>query len=246
VTSRLDALGLVLLRPTPISLSSQRWLVSSLRIYPRINLAIQPILRDTVIRQQSGYWSGAPGLPIAPAAVLMRAATMNVAAQPDSQRVTEIERERSDESAIVGRELGLALQTPLARVFSLLRKAEVSLPKTTGQNAEQVAGRVTRRSRRVEERSLVASSAVTRQAAMAIERETKVGIERTESKLSRRLPEQTSAWEVNQPSVASRPDTWQQGVAQTAQFEIEQLADQVMRQLDRRFVAQRERMGKVR
>ncbi len=255
LVSRRDPFEFVLLRLQPVVITHQNRFVSSRQMGSQIKLAIQPILHQTFVDQrQFSSWSVARQPAPQTSSGERHSSLANATAVGELRRLREpleIERrhivQQSESLLLEKRELLQAARSPLARIFRQLRLAESLPSKSVGQQIEQVADTITRRTQRIEERSFSSSSVptVTRQTANFIEREVKQAVA-AESTLAGSSSGQSATGQARRASMGSGADFRQQAGAQSPQVNIEQIADQVMRQIDRRFVAQRERMGKIR
>jgi hypothetical protein len=217
---RLDHLALQLARPRALARSvQQRWIVSSRVVQPRISLAIQPVLRGT-------FWQG-------PERVERTARTER------TERTRTNERFHDSERVLPARP---ALQPALRTVFERLREPGRVLGGQPGQveraaEAPALARSLAARVRR-EETPLPGGTAnrVLRESATSARREER----------------QTEPASTPRGADPRRPEIpgWGSPAAAPGGFAIpappinvEALTDQVMRQIDRRVGAWRERTG---
>lgn len=241
---RQSALTLILTRRLPLmQFISQRWSIWSHRFQPRLNLAIRPILRQ-IIR-------GEPLLPQLPPLGHDRSGALATRSFVDrfvfpqfDAGIERMFRERASENAFdqeaVSRlpkeDQGIArrkaLETPLEMVFRRLSgTGELVRVNNALSSVEtrtvSLPSRVREQSRRVEERADRPATRVIRQpvAPPVVAAEQVVGAFRS------------------QPAVHTAPPGAK--AMSVPAINIEQITDHVVRQLDRRVVAARERMGKI-
>lgn len=255
LASRRDPFEFVLLRFQPIVLTHQNRFVSLRHMDSQIKLAIQPILRQTFVdqRQFSTWFVARQPASETPSQEghSSRANATTIGELRKLGETLEIERQhivRQSRSLLFDmREMSQTSHSPVERIFRQLRLAESLPSKSVGQQIEQVADAITKRAQRIEEHSFSSSSVstVARQTATVIEREVKQAVA-AESTLAGSSSGQAATGPARRSLTGSGTDFRQQAGAQSQQVNIEQIADQVMRQIDRRFVAQRERMGKIR
>ncbi len=228
ISFRHGALAMILFQPlAQVHLLCPRWQSQAWKLSPQINLAIAPILRPAV-------WKEHPILPPAYAGVMdRRIAAPSVQARGQSgDRVIFLSplRSSSDRSAISNREAGGRDRAPLQQVFGradgINGVSRLHRPSLLVEESLRILRRVVNERQRVEERISRAplaqqllqprqTSAAAERAAMQSQTLTKAG--------TRTWPPTTSAPAIN----------------------LEQLTEQVIRQLDNRLIAYRERMGKV-
>jgi hypothetical protein len=228
---RLDQLSLQLARPRALARSvQQRWFFSSRVVQPRISLAIQPVLR-------AAFWRGQERVE--------RTATTARTTRTErthQERVREVERFAATERVFADR------STALLKVFERLREPE------------RVLGGQPARVERVSE-----APALARSLAARVRREEKplpggtparvlrpaetAAAERAEERRTPAPPSQTAPWQAE--ARRADPPGWGSPAAVPGSFpvpavppiNVEALTDQVMRQIDRRVGAWRERTG---
>ena len=242
----------LLVRSAPlIQRLHRQWLLASKQYFPRIHLAIQPILRHTVWRdltQRPGLRVvNAPAqgkgisseyfkyLPAHETRFLPPTAISNTAGVPsgDRRKLTAARDARSSGEFFYGS----TVRPPLQLVFQRLRQTDElevshrrnSLARETLQTeAREVMWRTKRFENRIAETVALTTRKVLRLAAQEVV-----------SAAPRAA--QTS---VTGPAGSGMPATpWPP--SPTPPVNIEQLADQVVRQIDRRIIAARERMGRI-
>lgn len=273
VTERPGASGLVLARLPLVHRLQQRWFVSSQRFFPRITLAIHPILQQTFWREQtplspdeekkamrSGDWQRlttrrfsswpallwSTALPGATSRWTVEAAQREIfdrrsnqafvygASQPQVPLQLAFRRLfGTDESILVQRSQGVMAASARAQMERPVRQSgrddamyQQHSSRETETSVRALVDRIVRQSHRVEER-------VTESAAVVM----------------RRLPAVETAPAI--PTNQHRFDTmttgqsWRQETTPPPAIDLDRIADHVARQLDRRVVALRERLGKV-
>jgi hypothetical protein len=261
VVDRSDLLSLALARQLPLrSLVSRHWLVSANWFRPQVSLAIQPLLWQTVWLDQSRLLpvperverpltapTGAQrvaGWPVANQAVFFQFSSALEKWSRERVFVSGLdgaspsaERAGASPGALFER-VARPTQTPLQLVFRRLVEAGEfmrlkSRETATETGAHSLIERIARRSQRVEE--LGARAATPTQTLM----------------VTRRPAAVTIAAAVEQAATEFRAEPvvhtaqWGSNAAPPATINLEQITDQVMRQLDRRVIAARERMGRV-
>lgn len=252
VAGRHEALELALVRRLPLMQRvQQRWLVSSQRFFPQINLAIHPILHQMIWREQTLLLPNAKTTETK-SVELRRLITRQVIGQPvflwpaaipsaaSRWTVEKSLHETSDKilHQIFDHALGRALgkrdsqfRIPLQFVFQRLFRSDESIllkrsQSATLTNVGTLVERLMRQSQRVEERAAEAATVVMRRPPVVD-----------------RAPAMTGNQQTFVTTVAGQ--SWQQHTAPPPGINIEQITDRVVRQLDRRVVAARERLGKV-
>ena len=236
VAARRELPDLILVRrPRPLRLLRQHWLTVSRWFRPQLNLTIQTLLRREGSREQSrvlpfvaredsqaapppGAYSPAPGVALGPPVFLRLRSALE-----------RLSRERAPEgraSAVFERG-GVPAPTPLQMVFRRAADPPARGPATAlADGTHALLQRIVEQSRRIEERA-PAGLVLRRQEATAPQSFAGTVAEHTPPP-----PQHAGQW-----AASPAPP---QGVA-----DMEQITEQVMRQLDRRVVAARERMGRV-
>jgi hypothetical protein len=243
LTERRGALDLVLARLPLPKLFHESWLLSSQRFYPQINLTIHPILRQAVWNRETALLPDSRTTVakfVASYSSIIRqfwnqmAFLRHVAIPDDNSHQTF-----NDASSSTVEKEKLLLQSPLQLVFQRLfhtgesvhlqNKEIIQLQRsqitTETNNNRTLFERIARLSERIEER--------------AAETTTLVIQRRPAIEMAPRMTPNPRIFgkEVEQPG--------QQNAASAAAIDISQITDQVVRQIDRRVVATRERLGKI-
>jgi len=243
VTERHGASDLVLARLPLVHRLQQRWLVSSQRFFPRITLAIHPILRQTIWRGQtllvpdaettatkSGDRRRLTTRPFSSQPAFLWSAAIPDAASPWT--VEEARRQIFDHMSNRAFVKGASqLQAPLQLAFRRLFGADESILLKGSQIATEASVRalgehIVRQSYRVEERVAETAAVVMRRPP---------AVEMAPTMPTNQHPFVTTAAE----------QSWRQDTSPPPALDLERITDQVVRQLDRRVVALRERLGKV-
>jgi hypothetical protein len=239
----------------PISLRSQRWESYAWQLCPQINLAIGVVLRDTVRAGTSLLWSP-PAQPELRHQIELRQAILpgddgsdvrrqsrNGLGSHDRPHATGIEREQPPAL----RAISAMRSTPLGSVFSRLDPPGAVIPSHQHLSAParlQLARRVVEARQRVEVKP--PSTTVVRQQQRITTTEAERGMITAQSRMSTNAPAESEVgqsasllpdWRSN---ARARADAWPAAPA----INIEQLTEQVVRQLDHRLMAYRERRGK--
>ena len=242
----------LLMRSAPlIQRLHQQWLLASTQYFPRIHLAIQPILRHTVWRdltQLPGLRvvnAPAPGhvilseyfkyLPVHERRFLSPTAISNTARVPsgDRRKLAAVRDARSSGGFICGD----TVHPPLQLVFQRLRQTdelEVSHRRNSliRETLQTQAREVMRRTQRFEHR-IAETVALTMRKVFPLAAQEGV-----------LAPARAAQMAVSASPGFGMPATpWPPSPAPAVS--IERLADQVVRQIDRRIIAARERMGRI-
>lgn len=242
----------LLVRSAPlIQRLHQQWVLASTRYFPRIHLAIQPILRHTVWRdltqpselrvitspaqgkaistQRFNYLTVHERRFLPPTAVSNATGILS----GDSRKLAAARGARSSSGFIHGS----TVYRPLQLVFQRLRRTDElevchrrnSLIRETLQTQ---AREVMRRTQRFEHR-IAETVALTTRKVLPLAAQEAVSAAARAAQMA-----------VSVPAGSGMPATpWPQSPAPAVN--IEQLADQVVRQIDRRIIAARERMGRI-
>jgi len=282
----------LLMRPAPL-IQRLQWLLASTRYFPRIHLAIQPLLTRSVWRERMNLARdpgiGAPtrgdktftkrvswfpdrrrngttqrfndltaresrlatlqtvfrSMGIAPREMgrqaaggpLTRGRSLNSAGTYSRTRLNRpfaLERDLSGDRRGSG---AVDRQLPLRLVFQRLGRMDewVVAPRRNARISESIetqAHELKRRIRRIEPRPAESASLIVHKAARG-----QIGQAEGSAPMTRQAP-------VN-AMPATFGATWETGNAPILEASIEQLTDRVVRQLDRRIVAVRERMGRI-
>lgn len=249
---RLQEMAL-LVRPAPlIQRLHQQWLLASTQYFPRIHLAVQPILRHAVWRdltqpselrviispvqgkaistQRFNYLTVHERRFLPPTAVSNATGILS----GDRRKLAAARDARSSSGFIHGS----AVYRPLQLVFQRLRRTDElevchrrnSLIRGTLQTQ---AREVMRRTQRFEHRIAETVALTTRKVLPLAAQEA--------MSAAARAAQMTMSGPAG--SGGTPADPWPPG--QAPAVNIEQLADQVVRQIDRRIIAARERMGRI-
>lgn len=226
---RHGARAMILFQPLArLYLHCQRWQSHAWKLAPQINLAIAPILRQTV-------WKERPVLPPAYAGVnARRIASPSVQARGQAgNRVIFLNPlgSSSGRSTFSNREIGGRDGAPWQQVFGRADRIngvlQVNRSSLLVEESLRILRRVVHERQRVEER--MQSSTVARQL--------------VQHHQDRPSAAERTAME-SQPLTKAGTRTWPQAASAPA-INLDQLTEQVIRQLDHRLIAYRERMGKL-
>lgn len=270
--ARVGSPSMVIARPLKLSVRlHERWLLPAVRLYPQVNLSIQPILHLTVTGEAHGG-KERHGLHAAPSqamkrrafrlfgektvfkpeAVVPQARTVMEYLKPEAsfiERLYSLLREGNPQTTLVNQEKGrsfstigperlkLTPQSSLQMVFQRLRYADASTePSVTSllqQSVTNLALRVVRQTERVERRGAAAPARVlTRPTALTEQRVTNP-VFSTEHRA------EAVPLAFNQPLSARAEKNFDQ------LSNMDEITEQVMRRIDSRVIAMRERMGQV-
>lgn len=242
----------LLVRPAPLNQRHQQWLLASTRYFPRIHLAIQPILRHTVWRDLTQpselrvITSPAQGkvistqrfnyLTVHERRLLPPTAISNTAGivRGDRRKLAAARDARRSGGFIDGN----SMHPPLQLVFQRLRKTdelEVCHRRNSlvRKSPATQAREVMRRTQRFEHR-IAETVALTTRKLLPLAAQEAVSPAARAAQMTMSGPA---------GSGGTPADPWPPG--QAPAVNIEQLADQVVRQIDRRIIAARERMGRI-
>lgn len=273
--------SMIIVRPLKLNdRLHERWILSSIRLYPQVNLSIQPILHLTV-RGEAQEQKEQQGLRIASPQTLMsqtfrlfgektffkhEAAARAIASgmkylKPSSingmrtgeanfgaRQVVAIERgnpqttfvkqenSRSFSTSHVER-LELAPQSSLQLVFQRLQRIDEGKSGSSllQQSINNLTLRVVRQTQRVEQRASGISTAVLMQPAAVGEQHRATPVLETEHRaegVAEMFGRRTGVWTGNNS-------------VQMSDLNMEQITEHVMRRIDDRVIALRERMGHV-
>lgn len=227
----------LLRRTVPLYFSSHRWELKAWSIFPRINLAID-------VRPQAFVFKTSP---LSKAAQAQRVLQINndrfevkrlVEKSLELQQARRVRQERSDNGTAIGRtERETIVVTPLNRVFRRLvvRESETHMKAVVRTEALNIVRRVTEERRRVEERT---------QTATVLRQQQPVSLSQEQmNELTGRSTNGTSALDrfgSNVRSADAMPPSFM-----TPNLNLQQLTDHVIRQIDDRIIAHKERMGKL-
>jgi hypothetical protein len=251
ITPRQGVLDFVLFRRVPLlqRLNAQ-WLVSTRFFYSQVRLAIQPIQRRTVWRHQhlSGWqpsmqllkgkdnWRLFAKLPVEDWRLLK---SKNLLEGQSSGQATAKKDSVIRKTLSPSREILPAtfkLPSPLQLMFQRVYKVNDFVHSyhrrnITQESIEALARVVVRRTQRIEQRSVETVPLVTRKNISAQEAVV------TEDPIN-------AVTNIPNFSGAST-HSWTGNTSLAQSLNIEQLTDQVVKQIDRRIIAARERMGRI-
>ncbi len=237
LTGRSNAPAMVLIRPLQLfHFLRERWLISSRRFFPQIHLAIQPILRQAMREWKSSLpvLSAAASLGSSP--IPRQLAAFLTAVSPQSvQSESSLAHLRGEPQASRSGSETAAMVLPLKLVFHRLHQ--------------------TRESTQIRRQSWIlqeSSQSLVRRVARAGQR-IEVGIARVDSVMRQTI---SSTLRQPPPPVITQKEGLPRGI--TARdaghvmegarsnfgVNIDQLTDQVVRQIDQRVIAWCERMGR--
>jgi len=141
----------------------------------------------------------------------------------------------------------LPVQTLLHLVFQRLHQTDEFIrlrsPERIIDGAQTLARRVARQSQRVEEMTSGPTALVTRQMPTLTAHQAAATVMTAEQATIRGMTEQTTGGFPAPPTVHTA--SWRPNAAPMAAVNIEHITDQVMRQMDRRMTAWRERRGRI-
>jgi hypothetical protein len=236
---RHHGVGMALAQPPErLYVSCQRWEHAAWTLCPQIHLAISPILRQTV-------WRGAPVLPMPQACPASPRPPSLIGQRAPAQQPAErwaVERDLADVNPL-GEQQPLVLPAldtdwhmPLKRVFARVNVEDVHETVTVSQVTRQ---------------SLVAQQSLQMLRRVVEERQRVEAWERR-AIMTRQQKEVTpvvTAAEAREVVMHSPrgPRVGGSGITQTASppaIDLEQLTEQVVRHIDSRIVAHRERLGR--
>lgn len=245
---------LVLVRPVPlVHRLHQQWILACRQVMPRIHLAIQPLLRSTVLRDHARMEYSIIDRSIERHSVLHRHDKFltnhdrRMLAPVPAPRRIQVPNSDAQEQEPEGKTLGLGRfpdlvgwQSPVQLVYQRLRHADTlrishRRNSTLYQDVEHQTREIRQRIRRVEQHFVERSSLVFRQQIPQL------AVMHANADQTMVYPAPTS---VTPAAYGLQAGSWTSGVAPTPP-NIEHLADQVMRQLDRRMTAWRERTGRI-
>jgi len=224
---------MILVRPMPLlARVPERWLVSSRQFFPQIHLAVQPLLRNTVWLENQRLTHTQSQL------------TREQHFSPPAQwRVTLSFLQARSSNALLPAGQAVSTVLPVERQAPSPRLAAAMVAQApeywhhysnrTEERVLTIARQVVRQTQRVEERVHESMALLTRQ--------TQAAAHQVTSTLA--TTEHTAA---GQPAITGVPTPpWMPHPSPTPAINLEQLTDQVMRQMDRRMTAWRERRGRI-
>ena len=242
---------MILVRPMPLlARVYERWLVSSRQFFPQVHLAVQPLLRSTVwleqqrlTHTQSHFTREQRFSP--PAQWCLTLSFLQPrhsnALPPAGQAVftvLPVESQALSPSSTVAMVAQAPGQVPRQLVLQRHQRIEAFTrwhhhSKLTEERVLTIARQVVRQTQRVEERVPGSMALLTRQPQATAHQATST-------------PVTTEHMAASQPGIASVPThPWMTNPSPMPAINMEQLTDQVMRQMDRRMTAWRERRGRI-
>ena len=210
----------------------ERWLVSSRQFFPQVHLAVQPLLRNTVWLENQRLTHTQSQL------------TREQRFSPPVQwrlTLSFLQVRHSNEPPPAGPAVSTVLLTERqAPSPSLVAAMVAQAPEywnhhsnRTEERVLTIARQVVRQTQRVEARVPGSMALITRQTQVTAHQVTST-------------PVPTEHMAAGQPVTTTVPTyPWMPHAAPTPAMNLEQLTDQVMRQMDRRMTACRERRGKI-
>jgi hypothetical protein len=214
---------MILVRPMPLlGRVQERWLVSSRQFFPQVHFAVQPLLRNTVLLENQRLTHTQSQL------------TREQRLSPPAQwRLTLSFLQAGYANAL----------PPSGQAVSTARPVTVTVAQTpehwhhhrhrTEERVLTIARQVVRQTQRVEERVPGSMALLTWQPQVTAHQATSPPM----------ITEHMAAAQPATTSVPTHP--WMPNAAPTPAVNLEQLTDQVMRQMDRRMTAWRERRGRI-
>ena len=239
-----------------VHLLRERLLISAERFYPQVNLSIQATLRNTVIGDRQ-----LPPWPRTELESKPQERAQKTSWPPAAERVVvgrdtvRVDRATSQVEREAGPREGLISREPLRLVFQRLSMTDgnpgsVSLERVIARSGEMILRRVTGQSQRIETMPTTASALITKQARGTTPSEASSSVagqpitaSMIEQVVSRKLDERSAAR--SSSAVTTHRAPWASDSASAASINVDQLADHVMRKLDWRIEAWRERTGRV-
>ncbi|MCM3870572.1 MAG: hypothetical protein ND895_07765 [Pyrinomonadaceae bacterium] len=257
-TQRRDSLALIVLRlRRPLNIFRERWAFTTRIVQPRLQLAINAFVKLVHWSHQQ-YFSGGPtrisSLALtdqrvfsSPGVLRTRSAPRNHGRGETSNRQIAFALASADRGSTAGFvEPPNVLKPPLTFVFERLKASKKSTHPSrfevlSHQQARSIVERVSQQSRRTETMTIGTNTVIERQMSS-----------QTAATQPRRLLRSVQAPTRVIEKAAAAPVTtvvetasWLQDKVPVTGLNIDQITDHVVRQLDRRVVAARERMGRV-
>lgn len=250
-TQRRDSLALIVLRSRSLHVIRERWSFTTRLVRPHLQLAINAVVKLAHWRQEQHFSHGTKSF----LHTTERALSLPGVLTRQPGRIERVVREIGPAGSTPAqpsanfREQRQVLKQPLAFVFERVKVSKSTshmnrLEILIHQQARSVVARVTQQARRTETMLTGTNNMIERQMAST----------RTEVMQPPRLLKTVAASTrvIEKSSTPAAPVTtviesapWLQEKMPVAGLNIDQITDQVVRQLDRRVVAARERMGRV-
>jgi hypothetical protein len=235
-----------------VHLLRERLIVSSARYYPQVNLSIHATLRNLMAARERQLLTSALGSRESKLQESVRKSSSPLVVE----RVMSREGAAGDSRAIADSgppalKEPLVFERPLRLVFQRLEKIHegreaASRERATYQTREMILRRVIDQSQRIESPRPLPPALIIKQAekstieaADSIDRQSAT-TSTIEQVVSRRMSEQSAAR--HSTSLTTHAAPW---TPSAAPLNVDQIADQVLRRLDRRVEAWRERTGRV-
>ena len=262
-TARRGAEAMTFARPAILTrLLHERRIISTFQLFPKINLSIQPILRETIYRERERFQMYREYRPFAPqnpspdggrAGDYISGSPVTDRTVPAVQRILAIERsielirnsgkraaspgEKDRDASSTGdfQPDARISRSPMQLAFQRFEAGDDYLQSRRGyeriqRNVEALAFRVARRAQREERKPEVPPTMIARQSSPAIQStSSETAIERRQASLPDTIDLQTFP---------------RRGAAQSLDLNVEQITERVLREIDHRATAWRERMGK--
>ncbi|MFY9608518.1 MAG: hypothetical protein WAU45_07875 [Blastocatellia bacterium] len=228
---RSDRLAMVLMRPLTVTRHlRERWLVKSERFHPRINLSVQAILRA----------SGPTVFVRGSSRDIVLADRRARTAAPVESRIEASGYRAADR--VPGSIVRIDSASPLERIFTRSESPVEKRETHSSARVEAIIERLTRQPQRIESKVLTSAMTTTRSVnAYSVTQAKALNADSAEAQA--RIP---GVDVFSQPRMDRDPgfeqSRWQRS---EPGISIERITDQVIRQLDRRVVAARERMGRT-
>lgn len=235
IYSRHRAAVMQLLRPAlPVYRSSHRWELTALSFFPRINLAVSPILQQSRRSSEAGTRTLSMEF--------RNSLKSRVEQLIQSRRVAPVEtaelhsKNRAATVGVPAYSKNYPPGAPLDRVFRRLTRADdqIATRALIKEESVKLVRRVVEETRRVERYGQ--TPMITRQD--PVPGRIPASAKGTETKLLAELAELKKTT----PNIAHGSSPMN---AAAAQFTVEQLTEHVMRRIDDQIVARKERMGRV-
>ncbi len=264
-----ELLDLVVARPRSlVRILRERWLVTSRRVQPRIELAIHAILKLTVNQQQhsSVIHTSAQSSVMQTATFLNTTNVLNAtnfstrqfshgSVPSSAQTVSKADASGKAFETIPSpnpEDVIFNAATPLTFVFRRVQETQKLthsrvLEALMDQREHSITRRVTQRSRR-NETMVTTASTLTRRQTVSTETEAIPSHSMKLAPLMKLTPAAVNVFErsaTTVPATSTVESTSWQKESTPPELNLDEITDQVVRRLDHRVIALRERMGRV-